>query len=484
MVRNDTLAEFDFAISRATVIDGSGSKGTVMDVAMSGDRIAFMGTLAEGAAESVIDGRGCVLAPGFIDAHTHDDRAVLSNPEMLMKVSQGVTSVVAGNCGVSLAPLTDRDPVPPLTLLGDRDWYRFESVREYFDAVRNARPAVNIALLCGHQTLRLQTMDRLDRAATTDEIDAMGRMIDRAMVDGCIGLSTGLAYPPAMHAPTEEVVSLAKHAARHGGIYATHMRNERDGVVDSVRETLHIGQAAKLPVVISHHKCTGRDNWGLTRETLALIAEARASQRVDLDVYPYTASSTVLIADWVPSAEKVLITWSRTHPECAGRELAAICEDWQMSTEQACARLHPAGAIYFQMHEDDLRRVLAFDDAMVGSDGLPHDEFPHPRLWGTFPRVLGHYARDEGLFPLEEAVRRMTSVPARTFGFRDRGLLREGAFADLVLFDAERVLDAATFSNPSARSHGISQVWVNGQCSYLRGETQSGRSGQVLAREP
>lgn len=477
------MPEFDLAIIGATVIDGTGAPGYSADLAVSGDRIARIGTIDVASAEQSVDAHGLVLAPGFIDAHTHDDRAVLSNPSMMMKVSQGVTSVVAGNCGISLAPLVDRDPMPPLTLLGDRQWFRYARVAEYFDAVQAARPAVNVALLCGHQSLRLQTMDRLDRAATADEVAGMGALLDQAMADGCIGLSTGLAYPPAEHAPTEEVVSLAMRASSHGGLYATHMRNEREGVVASVEETLHIGRAAKLPVVISHHKCAGRDNWGLTVETLALIAKARETQAVDLDVYPYTASSTVLIAEWVPSAEKVLITWSRSHPECAGAELAQICTEWGVSVDEACARLHPAGAIYFQMHEDDLRRVLTFDDAMVGSDGLPHDEFPHPRLWGSFPRVLGHYARDQGLLPLAEAVRRMTYVPARTFGFRDRGVLREGAFADLVLFAPSSVQDLATFSEPTTPSRGIERVWVNGRSTYHHGTTEDGRSGRVLARD-
>ncbi len=477
------MPNFELAILGATLIDGTGAPEYRADLAVSGDRIAHIGTVDVASAEESVEGHGLILAPGFIDAHTHDDRAVLSNPSMMMKVSQGVTSVVAGNCGVSLAPLVDRDPVPPLTLLGDREWFRFPRVAEYLDAVNEARPAVNLALLCGHQSLRLQTMDRLDRAASADEIDRMRALLDGAMADGCIGLSTGLAYPPAEHAPTEEVVSLAERAAAHGGLYATHMRNEREGVVASVEETLEIGRSAGLPVVISHHKCTGRENWGLTVETLALIAKARATQRVDLDVYPYTASSTVLIPEWVPAAERVLITWSRSQPECAGRDLDEIRSEWGVSLDEACARLHPAGAIYFQMDEDDLRRVLAFDDSMVGSDGLPHDEFPHPRLWGTFARVLGHYARDEGVLPLTEAVRRMTYVPARTFGFRDRGVLREGAFADLVLFNPTTVLDMASFSQPTAPSRGIERVWVNGRSTYRHGAIDSGRSGRVLTRD-
>jgi N-acyl-D-amino-acid deacylase len=383
---------------------------------------------------------------------------------------------------VSLAPLAGRDPTPPMNLLGDREWYRFATAADYMDAVDATRPAVNVALLCGHTTLRCGVMDRFDRAASAGEREAMGRTLDTALEQGCIGLSTGLAYPPAFNAPTEEVIALAARAAARGGLYVTHMRDEKEGVLESVRETLRIGREAGLPVVISHHKCSGRRNWGMSRESLALIAEARTSQTVNLDVYPYTASSTVLLADWVPDAERVLVTWSRPHPEHNGRDLAEVCAEWGVDTDEAVARLSPAGAIYFQMDDGDLERIMRFEDAMIGSDGLPHDEVPHPRLWGTFPRVLGHYCRERALFELEEAVRRMTGVTAAVFGFRDRGVLREGAFADLVLFDAERVIDRADFGAPKRIADGIDHVWVNGVETWRGSGVTGSRPGRVLRR--
>ncbi len=479
---NSKDESFDTLITGATVVDGSGGKHFSADIGIKGDRVAAVGDLSNAKASSRIDASGRVAAPGFIDAHTHDDRAVLSGPQMTPKVSQGVTTVVSGNCGVSLAPLTDRDPPPPLNLLGDRNWFRFSSMREYVDEVRSSPPALNMAMLCGHSTLRAGVMDRLDRPASAKEIDLMTQRLEEALNAGCIGMSTGLAYPPALNAPTDEVVELAACVAKHGGIYATHMRNERDGVVDSVRETLEIGERANIPVVISHHKCSGKENFGLTKKTLPLIAEARKRQQVNLDVYPYTASSTVLLAEWVGGAEKVLITWSEPHPECAGRLFEDIRREWGSSVEKAAEKLQPAGAIYYQMDEADLRRVLAFEDSMIGSDGLPHDAHPHPRLWGTFPRVLGHYARDEKLFPLEQAVRKMTSVPAAVFGLRDRGSLREGAYADLVLFDPEAVIDAATFESPKVTSPGIELVMVNGQAVWQHGRNTDARPGRVLSR--
>jgi N-acyl-D-amino-acid deacylase len=474
------MPDFDLVINNAIIIDGTGKRRYQGDVAVSDGRIAHIGPCDTASGERHLDAQGHVLAPGFIDAHTHDDRAVLSNPDMLNKVSQGVTTVVGGNCGISLAPLSGIEPIPPLNLLGGQDWYRFDSVAAYMDEVDRTVPAVNIALLCGHTTLRASTMPDFDRGASGAEIEQMGARLNLAMEQGCIGLSTGLAYPPAIRAPTEEVIALAHHAAAHRGLYVTHMRNEREGLLDSVTETLRIGCEAQIPVVISHHKCTGRENWGMSKESLALIAQARKTQSVNLDVYPYIASSTVLLADWVPAAEKVLVTWSVPHPELNGKDLADICAQWDVDTNEAVDRLSPAGAIYFQMDEEDLQRIMAFDDAMIGSDGLPHDEVPHPRLWGTFPKVLGHYSRERKLFELEEAVHRMSGVTARVFGFADRGEIRVGAIADLVLFDADKVIDRAQFSDPKQVAAGIERVWVAGVESYADGKVSGSRNGQVL----
>ena len=477
--------EYDLVVDGASLVDGTGAPARVADVAVAGDRIAAVGSagsLAGAPAARRVPGAGLTLAPGFIDAHTHDDRALVDTPDLVNKVSQGVTSVVSGNCGVSLAPFAGRDPVPPMNLLGGSEWYRFETFGAWLDAVREARPAVNVAPLVGHTTLRVRALDSLDRAATGPELERMGAWLEEALDAGCIGMSTGLAYPPAQAAPPREVTALARRVAARGGLYTTHMRDERAGVVDSVEETLALGREAGLPVVISHHKCAGRDAWGLSERTLARIAEARRSQRVDLDVYPYTASSTVLIADWVPDAERVMITWSEPHPECIGRDLDAIAEQWGCSLEEAAARLQPAGAVYHQMDERDLQRILAFEDTMVGSDGLPHDVHPHPRLWGTFPRVLGRYAREQGVLALEEAVRRMSSVPARVFGLEDRGTIATGAYADLALFDAGSIADAADFETPARPSEGVREVWVNGE-SVWNGVAWTGAGpGRVLAR--
>ena len=475
----------DLLIHSGDIIDGTGAVRAHVDVAVTGDRIVAVGDHLDSRIEatSKIDASGLIVAPGFIDAHTHDDRAVLSSPDMTAKISQGVTSVVTGNCGVSLAPFTGPEPPPPMNLLGGDQWYRFATMREYMAEVEASPPALNLAPLVGHTALRATVMDDVYRAASSAEIAHMETLLDEALGAGCIGLSTGLAYPPAFEAPTDEVVTLANRLGAYGAIYATHMRDEGTGVLDSVRETLEIGQRAGVPVVISHHKCNGRESWGMSRETLATIAHARAKQIVNLDVYPYIAGSTVLLADWAAGTDRVLVTWSAPYPEFKGRDFESIRCDWGCSVDEAVERLSPAGAIYFKMDEEDLRRILRFQDAMIGSDGLPHDAFPHPRLWGTFPRVLGHYCRELGLFSLEEAVHRMTGVPARVFGLTDRGTVRAGAYADLVLFDAERVIDEADFSAPTRQATGIYQVIVNGKQIWRGGEWTGAKPGRILRRE-
>lgn len=475
---------YDVLLTGGMLIDGTGAPPRAADVALTGARIAALGNLADARAHERIDVAGKVVAPGFIDPHTHDDNALLRMPDMAMKVSQGVTTVVVGNCGVSLAPLSLRgDPPPPLDLLGDSGEYRFADFADYMDMLDAAPAAVNAACLVGHSSLRAGAMDRLDRAATPDELKAMALCLEAALEAGAIGLSTGLYYPPARQAPTEEIVALAKTVRRHDGLYTTHMRDESDRVLDALDEAFAIGRAAEVPVVISHHKVVGRANFGRTRKTLALIDEARRRQPVAIDVYPYIASSTVLHPDWFPRAQRILITWSKPHPEHNGRDLAEVAREMGLSLEGAAQRLQPAGAIYFAMDEDDLRRVLAWPEAMIGSDGLPHDIHPHPRLWGTFPRVLGHYSRDLGLFPLEEAVRRMTSLTAERFGLRDRGVVRAGAYADLVVFDRERVIDRATFEHPKSPASGIELVMVNGETVWKDGAATGARPGRALRRQ-
>lgn len=470
----------DLKFENARIIDGTGGASVQADLAITGDRITAMGRLDNVDPATRIDATDLVLAPGFIDAHTHDDRALIAYPDMSAKVSQGVTTVVTGNCGISIAPLVDREPVPPLNLLGESDEWRFPDFDAYAEKMDRSPAAINSVMLTGHSTLRVGTMDSLDRPATTREIDKMVETLGKTLSCGCVGLSTGLAYPPAINAPTEEVIELARVAGDFGRLYTTHMRDEETRLLESVEETIRIGREGEVSTVISHHKVCGRANWGDTRESLKLIAQAREHQTIDCDVYPYTASSTVLLKEFVHRADRVMVTWSKSHPQFNTRDLDDIAAEMGCDIPTAIDRLQPAGAIYFQMSDEDLERVLQFEGAMIGSDGLPHDEHPHPRLWGTFPKVLGHYARDRGLFSMEEAVHRMTGKTASVFGLTDRGVIRPGGFADLVLFDPKTIIDKADYESPEQPSVGVHEVYVNGKPVYQNGASTGSRPGRLL----
>src|SRR5262245_61466061 len=481
------MPRYNLLIRNATVIDGTRAARYQADIGVSGAQIAEIGSLS-GPCDKEIDASGKIVAPGFIDAHTHDDRLMLSAPDMAPKVSEGVTTVVAGNCGISLAPAPKgmRPPVAvPLDLLDDEGgWFRFKSFGGYVEALRAKPAATNCALLVGHSMLRVQTMSRLDAPASAAEISQMKNLVDEAMSAGAIGVSTGLYYEPARAAPTEEVIEICRPLTERGGIYCTHMRDEGDRVVDSLEESFRIGRELEVPVVISHHKVVGRANHGRSPETLKLIAERMRTQPIGLDCYPYHASSTILSSGRVDNATKVLITWSKPHPEYAGMELARVAAKMVLSVERTVEQLVPAGAIYFSMDEKDVQRILAFEHTMIGSDGLPHDAAPHPRLWGTFPRVLGHYARGLGLFPLETAVYKMTGLTAKTFGLAGRGVVKEGAHADLCVFDAGSVDEAVTFAKPIQPAKGIETVIVNGQVVWRDGQPTGARPGKVLHRTP
>jgi N-acyl-D-amino-acid deacylase len=476
---------YDLVVRNGIVVDGTRAPRYRADVAVNADRIAAIGDV-DGEAKVQIDASGLIVAPGFIDAHTHDDRLMLSAPDMAPKVSQGVTTVVAGNCGISLAPAPrgmNAPVLPPIDLLDDAGgWFRFPTFRSYVEELRAHPAAANCALLVGHTMLRAQTMGDVGRPANKEEIAKMQRMTEEALASGAIGVSTGLYYEPARAATTEEVIEVCRPLGGHRGIYCTHMRDEGARVIDSLEESFRIGRELRVPVVISHHKVVGTPNHGRSVETLPFIERAMRSQKIALDCYPYCASSTILSYSRTLVASTTLVTWSRPHPEFAGCRLDEVAASMGLGIEETVAKLLPAGAIYFSMDEADVQRILAFEHTMIGSDGLPHDAAPHPRLWGSFPRVLGHYSRGLNLFPLETAVYKMTGLTARSFGLEGRGVLREGAFADLAIFDAGTVDEAASFARPIQPAKGIETVIVNGAPVWQRGRPTGARPGRVLGR--
>ncbi len=477
--------EFDLLIRGGSVIDGTRAPRFDADVGIAGGRIAAIGDLAGRSAARTLDAAGRIVAPGFIDSHTHDDQALLSQPDMSFKVSQGVTTVIAGNCGISIAPLRENTPLPsPLDLLDASAQARFACFADYFDALGRTPAAINVAALVGHSTLRVMTMTSLDRPAEPAEIAAMSALVEEALAAGAIGMSTGTFYPPAVKASTEEIIEVGRPLTASGALYVTHMRDESDKVMAALDETFRIGRELDVPVVISHHKVQNTPNFGRSTVTLPHIRAAMQCQCVALDCYPYTAGSTMIRTDRGMLDGRVLIASSVPHPECAGRDLGAIAAEWGVAEPEAARRLQPGSAIYFLMDEADVQRILAFDETMIGSDGIPVGEKPHPRLWGTFPRVLGHYSRDVGLFPLETAVWKMTGLTARNFGLTGRGTLAVGQHADVVVFDPRTIRDTATYESPKKPAAGIDAVIVNGAITWQHGRHSGARSGQVIRRDP
>lgn len=475
---------YDTVIRNAQIVDGSGAAIYRSDVAIAGDRIARIAERIDTPVKCVVEAEGLHLAPGFIDVHTHDDLEVIQRPEMVAKTSQGVTTVIVGNCGISASPVSLRGAPPdPLNLLGAREDFTYSRFSDYVDAVGRAQPNVNVGALIGHTSLRNNQMSSLDRGANEGELAAMRAQLREALDEGALGMSSGLAYANARHSDIGEVMALVIELGKRGGIYTTHLRTEFDRILEAMDEALVTAREGRVPLVISHLKCAGRGNWGRSGEVLETLEDAAVGQKVACDCYPYTASSSTLDLAQVAADTDIFITWSEPFPDRGGRPLADIARDWNLSLLEAAEKLQPAGAVYHCMAAEDVQNILRHRFAMVGSDGLPRDPHPHPRLWGTFPRVIAHYCREQQLFELPVAIHKMTGLSAGEFGLAGRGEIKVGNYADLVLFDFERIESAADYRNPQRPATGIENVWVNGAVSYSGGSVWPARSGRFLFRD-
>jgi N-acyl-D-amino-acid deacylase len=495
------MSDYDVVIRNASIVDGTGAPSFEASIGIRGDQIVTVGEISERGAVD-LDARNLVVAPGFIDVHSHDDWAVLLTPEMDFKVMQGVTTDIVGNCGMGAAP----NPAAAVifrSLHGPAakvpEWTDYAG---YFRAVDENPPSLNVAVLAGHGSLRLGAMGNAKREPSTGEMATMRGWLHDAIDAGAVGLSTGLIYEPGRYARTEEIIELAREMQGSGALYASHMRNEANHLLDAVRETIRIGEEAGVAVQISHHKASGEENWGMVRESLRLIEEAGArGLDVTADQYPYTSGSTVLTAvlqnggldesgarggvGKIPP-QQILIASVPSHPEWEGKRLDRLSAEMDLGALEAARKIvgeDPGTLIIMEsMNEDDVRTVMAHPSTMIGSDGLAMGSKPHPRLYGTFPRVIGHYARAGGLMTLEAAIHRMTGMAAEKFHLRDRGVIREGAFADLVIFDAKEILDTATYTDPRRYPAGISHVFVNG-AAVVRDSTHLGtRPGRAIRR--
>ena len=510
--------DFDLLILGGKVVDGSSNPWFHADIGVRGEKISEIGRLSGSVASKMIDASGKVVAPGFIDMHSHSDIYLFTNPLAEPKTRQGVTTEVLGQDGLSVAPLTteSRSELRKYLagLLGDfpASW-TWRSVGDYLKQVEEAKPSVNTATYVGHGSVRAAVMGFEERAPTPKELQEMKELVDRSMKEGAFGLSTGLIYPPSCYADVEELGELCKAVADLGGYYVTHLRNEADTLLESMKEAFEIARVSGVPAHISHHKAAGRRNWGRVRDSLAMIDRARdEGMDVTCDQYPYIAGSTMLSsilpswaheggtermldrlgdrgvrsrmkADMERDLQSIMVTYCRHRKQFEGKMLTKIAEETGKDPYDAAfdLLLEEEAAVsmaVFNMCEDDVKMVMRHPAVMIGTDGLLAGR-PHPRAYGTYPRILGRYVREERNLGLEDAVRKMTSLPAQRLGLRDRGLLREGYFADIAIFDPEAVLDRATFEDPLQFPAGVEWVIVNGAVTVENGAHTGARNGKV-----
>lgn len=527
---------FDLLIKHGTVVDGTGAPGIQADVGVSQGQITALAPELDGEAVQEIDARGRIVSPGFIDVHTHSDFTLLNTPGADSKIRQGITTEVVGNCGFSPAPVSPgtldllREYAGFLNPHLSWDWQR---LGDYYQQVQDRGCAINVAPLVGHGAVRIAAMGFADRAPTASELLQMQHLVGEAMEDGAFGMSSGLIYTPGCFGDTAELVALARVAAEAGGIYATHMRGEGGTLETAISEALEIGEAAKISVQISHLKASGRNNWHKMESALQMLEDGRERGiAVDADIYPYIAGSTTMtslfpawtlaggiesflkrladsgtrqrIIDEVQGGEEgwsrangelewedVIISSCQSQTNFEGQNLAQVAAAMGQDPAHAMmdfmlAEEGMASIILFMLVEENVARGISHPMLMIGSDSLAlaagGGGKPHPRTYGTFPRVLGKYVREEKIITLEDGVRKMTSMAAHKLGLTDRGVLAEGKAADVTIFDAGLVCDRATFDAPHQYPDGIDYVIVNGQIVVEHGIQHAVLPGRVLSK--
>jgi len=524
---------FDVVIKNGRLVNGTGNPWFKADVGIKSSKVSEIGDLGSEDANKIINANGLVVCPGFIDMHSHSEYSLLVNSKAESKIRQGVTTEVNGNCGDSPAPIEGITAVAAEEAREyklDMDW---STLGEYLDRLKRQGIALNVAQLVGHGTIRTAVIGYENRPPTREELNKMKKLVAQAMEDGAFGMSTGLYYSPGSFASTEEVIELCRVVAKYGGIYTSHMRGEGDPLIEAVAEAIQIGEKANVPVEISHHKACGIENWGKVKKTLRMMEEAR-SRCVDVscDVYPYEACGAdfvSMIPTWaheggvdklrerlkdLKNRERIkkemlegLPGWESTikqsgwgrikvigwegRKEFEGKTLAEIAElrglDPFDLTFDLVINKESIELVDLSMSEEDVRTVLKHPLSMIGSDGwalAPYgvlsESKTHPRSYGTFPRILGKYVREEEVLSLAEAIRKMTSLPAQKLGLRDRGMIREGTWADLVVFNPKTVIDKATYEDPHCYPQGIEYVLVNGEIVIEEREHTSALPGKAL----
>lgn len=526
----------DVIIKRGNIIDGSGSPGYFADIAVKDGKIAKIGNLDTEDAEQFVNAGGLVVSPGFIDIHAHNDGFIFIDNSAFYKLAQGVTTEISGNCGEGLAPVAKKyqkeieeyykSYYPP------ENFSDFVSYRYFFQCIEELRKGINVGFHCAHGTLRMAAMGFAERIPDSHELKVMKEYLREGMENGALGLSTGLVYPPGCFAEKDEIIELCKIVGEYDGVYATHLRSEGMYLAESVKEAIEIGKAAGVQIIISHHKALGKTNWGKTKETLQLISEAnKEGLRVSLDQYPYTSGCTVLFwtipvqyteggigkmierlkdpdtrqairkeyfdpdGKWDNPVENIgfggiLVLTAQNVPGAEGKTIEQYAGEISKDPLDTLFDIiiESGGnsiASFDSMCESDLTEVMKHPETMIGSDGIPvmTGENTHPRLCGTFPRILGRYVREKQILGLEDAVRKMTSLPAARAGLGNKGLIREGYDADITVFDKDTIIDRAAFDNFSAEPEGIKYVFVNGKLSLENGRYTHAGSGKLIRKK-
>lgn len=527
--------KYEVILTKGNIVDGSGSSSYTADIAIKDGKIAKIGNLDALDAERIIDVNGFVIAPGFIDIHAHNDGYLFIDNSAMYKLAQGVTTEISGNCGEGLAPVNAKyqkeideyykSYYPP------ENFSDFVSYQYFFKRIEDIRKGINVGFHCAHGTLRMASMGFAERSPDSRELKVMKDYLREGMENGALGLSTGLVYSPGCFAGKEEIIELCKVVSEYGGVYATHLRSEGMYLVESVKEAIEIGRASNVQVILSHHKALGRTNWGKSKETLQLIAQAnKDGVRISLDQYPYTSSCAVLLwaipvqyteggigkmierlkdpairqairkeyfspdRKWDNPIENIgcdgiLVLTAQNVPEAEGKTVAQYAEEISQDPIDTLFDIiiESGGnslAGYHSMCESDLTEIMKYPGTMIASDGIPvmPGEKTHPRVCGTFPRILGRYVREKKILSLEDAIRRMTSLPASTIGLVNKGLIKEGYDADITVFDKDTIIDCATFDNFSAKPEGIKYVFVNGRIALENGQYTYAESGKLIRK--
>ena len=523
-------SSFNLVIKGGLVVDGTGNPWLRKDIGITNGKITRLGHITEDSGETM-DATGMIVSPGFIDLHNHSDFSILAYPSAESYIMQGVTTAVVGNCGLSLAPLEPdklallKRYLSPFLKAGFDYGWEWRTLAEFYQKVEKQGTSLNLAPLVGQGTIRLAVKGFDSTGSSAEEMNQMKKLLAQSLEDGAFGMSTGLIYPPGCYSSTEELIELASVLKEYGAIYTTHMRNEGDRLIEALEEAIEIAEANGIPIEISHHKAAGRSNWGKVNATLRLMEQARQrGVEVNCDVYPYTAGSTTittLLPTWTLAGgvEKMLdrlknkqtrqsiklegtrfsewdgivIAECPSKKEYQGKSLEDILKETNRFDDPYEGLFDllleiegNATIIVFLMDEDDVRTVMSSPLSSFISDSwvtaLDAGGKPHPRAYGTFPRVLGKYVREEELLTLEQAIRKMTSLPAGKIGLKCRGILREGFWADVVIFDQAVIKDQATFDDPHQYPKGIEYVIVNGQVVVDHGRLTGVRPGKILRR--